>query len=488
MSEDINKNKWEIQSEHNKGPDLFSIVEETLENTANILEAKIIEAMKQDPSIVDALHKALGVIQKDKKNSIDHPRNREFAPYTVPLKDIATDVKNFQNRRKPYSEYSAQGIVDAVKRWEFKWEMFNPALLRRGSDWILYVLAGHSRHEAFKRLSTTYKDDLDVQTYCKQHNCDFNNLPSLILNDINFEDARMVALMSNALATAETDVERSDVYRHMRIMGKEKKHIEEFWKTCEKNNRSRIRALSYLASNGLAMDTLYAFETGEESNHVIKKVTHRIGELRRRTPEVSNVHENELFKRLLNAWVYGKNKNKWEIHTKEDFIDIIQRHIQQLKIHDEFSPEKLLNMDKIKDISYVMKYYYGTLSAYRTRKNALMKEFHASRRKISKLKTMTSVTEETRSIFNSLEEKLKISLKAINKVEDVSMATDLLFDAVEVCLTPDEEIARCEKLQTAILEEIKRIEVEYYKHRDKKDMFQDMSKTVKTMDFTIGEE
>lgn len=72
--------------------------------------------MKQDPSIVDALHKALGVIQKDKEHSIDHPRNREFAPYTVPLKDIATDVKNFQNRRKPYSEYSAQGIVDAVKR------------------------------------------------------------------------------------------------------------------------------------------------------------------------------------------------------------------------------------------------------------------------------------------------------------------------------------------------------------------------------------
>lgn len=135
-----------------------------------------------------------------------------------------------------------------------------------------------------------------------------------------------------------------------------------------------------------------------------------------------------------------------------------------------------------------MKYYYGTLSAYRARKNALMKDFHDSRRKISKLKTMTSVTEETRSILNSLEEKLKISLKAINKVEDVSMATDLLFDAVEVCLTPDEEIARCEKLQTAILEEIKRIEVEYYKHRDKKDMFQDMSKTVKTMDFTIGEE
>jgi hypothetical protein len=53
-------------------------------------------------------------------------------------------------------------------------------------------------------------------------------LPSLILNDIDFDDAKMVALMSNALATAETDVERADVYRHMRMMGRDKKSIEEF--------------------------------------------------------------------------------------------------------------------------------------------------------------------------------------------------------------------------------------------------------------------
>jgi len=79
------------------------------------LEAEIIEAMKQDPNIVVELYKALNVIQKDKADNIEYTRIRNFAWHRVPLADISTDIKNFQNRRKPYSEYSAQGIVDAVK-------------------------------------------------------------------------------------------------------------------------------------------------------------------------------------------------------------------------------------------------------------------------------------------------------------------------------------------------------------------------------------
>jgi len=71
--------------------------------------------MQKDPSIVAELHKALSVIQKDKEDNIEYTRIRNFAWHRVPLSDISTDIKNFQNRRKPYSEYSAQGIVDAVK-------------------------------------------------------------------------------------------------------------------------------------------------------------------------------------------------------------------------------------------------------------------------------------------------------------------------------------------------------------------------------------
>ena len=484
MTEDINKKIWGDQSEYHQGSDLFSITDETSKNTVEILEAEIIEAMKQDPNIVVELYKALNVIQKDKADNIEYTRIRNFAWHRVPLADISTDIKNFQNRRKPYSEYSAQGIVDAVKTWEFKWKMFTPALLWRKDDGILYVLAGHSRYEAFKRLSTTYKDDEAVNGYCEKHNCDFEDLPSLILNDIDFDDAKMVALMSNALATAETDVERADVYRHMRTMGRDKKSIEEFWKKCEKSNRSRVRSFSHLAPNGMAMDMLYAFETGEDTNYVIKRISYWIGELRRKNPEISDIHEGELFDRLLNKWVYGKNKNKWEINKMDIFIDIIEKHIQQMKAHNEFSADQPLNIAKIKDISYVMKYYYETLQSYRSRKWVLMQDFHASRRRISQLKATTDISDEKRTMLAKLEEQFQTSFKAINECEDVHTATNILFDATEVYLNPDEEIARCEKIQAAIIKEIQDIEQKYYMHRGKKDSFQNAGKTVMKLDFT----
>jgi len=101
-------------------PDLFSVEEhpsKTLLVTKNSSEkiGEILNAMDQNPSIVEELHNALMVIQKDKADNIPYPRIRNFARHRVPLCDISTDIKNFQNRRKPYSEHSAQGIVDAVK-------------------------------------------------------------------------------------------------------------------------------------------------------------------------------------------------------------------------------------------------------------------------------------------------------------------------------------------------------------------------------------
>ncbi|MEI8008217.1 MAG: hypothetical protein WCI00_01910 [bacterium] len=110
MTECINKKTRENQSEHHQGSDLFSI---TKNSSKEMLE--ILEAMKEDPNIVTELYKALNVIQKDKADNIEYTRIRNFAWHRVPLADISTDIKNFQNRRKPYSEYSAQGIVDAVK-------------------------------------------------------------------------------------------------------------------------------------------------------------------------------------------------------------------------------------------------------------------------------------------------------------------------------------------------------------------------------------
>jgi hypothetical protein len=43
-----------------------------------------------------------------------YEKDLSLAPYKIPLKDINLDLKNFQNRKKPYSEYSVKNIIDSV--------------------------------------------------------------------------------------------------------------------------------------------------------------------------------------------------------------------------------------------------------------------------------------------------------------------------------------------------------------------------------------
>jgi hypothetical protein len=71
----------------------------------------------------------------------------------------------------------------------------------------------------------------------------------MIMDDITFESAKFIALMSNALATIESDTERAEIYRSFRQLGESKKFIEEFGRKCEKSNRPRIESYSFLNPN-----------------------------------------------------------------------------------------------------------------------------------------------------------------------------------------------------------------------------------------------
>lgn len=192
------------------------------------------------------------------------------------MDDISVDLKNFQNRRTPYSEYSVQGIIDAIRSGTFKKALFAPCILWKSPKGENFILAGHSRNEAFLRLRELYKTDTQIQERCHTHDYCFDELPCLYVNDINFEDAKTIALMSNALATAEMDVERANVYRCMAEIGKTHQEIESFGRKCEKSNRYRIRAYSYLAENGMATDALYRFDTGNEQNYILKRLSYRL--------------------------------------------------------------------------------------------------------------------------------------------------------------------------------------------------------------------
>lgn len=142
--------------------------------------------------------------------------------------------------------------------------------------------------------------------------------------------------------------------------------------------------------------------------------------------------------------------------------------MEALKLKDEFAPDRLLNINKVKDLSYIMQQYSKTLKQYTAKKQVLLDDFHTIRRQMSKLKATKDISPEKRKTIEDLEKKLQVSLQALNKSEDIRVATDMLFDEQEVFLTPDEELQRIEKIQTTILDAIQKIEEEYYTLKNKK--------------------
>lgn len=138
-----------------------------------------------------------------------------------------------------------------------------------------------------------------VKAVEKKFNFSFSCISGVIMDDIDSYDARFIALMSNALATIETDTERADIYRTFRELHKEKAFIEEFGRKCEKSNRPRIEAYSFLNRNGLTIQALENFENNLDDSNIIKRVALWIGNIRKKRPELSNIHENELVEWLL---------------------------------------------------------------------------------------------------------------------------------------------------------------------------------------------
>ncbi len=97
------------RSRAKKGSDISSITKKFSKEALGVFDAI------KNPEIATELYKVLTVIQKDKEDGIDYHRIRNFAYHRVLLGHIHIDTQSFQNRRTPYSEYSVQGIVEAVK-------------------------------------------------------------------------------------------------------------------------------------------------------------------------------------------------------------------------------------------------------------------------------------------------------------------------------------------------------------------------------------
>lgn len=400
--------------------------------------------------------------------------NIDYAPREIPLDQIFMDLKNFQNRKKPYSEHSVQNIIDAVLNWNFDFRIFNPIIVWKNSqDNKLYILSWHSRYEAFKRLSTEYKDYPKVIEFQKKTWYDFGNILCMIMDDISFHDARMISLISNALATIESDTERAEIYRNFRQLWQNKKFIGEFWRRCEKNNRPRIEAYSYLNPDGDVIGSLDIFENNTDEIHIIKRIAKWIWLLRMKHPELSDIHENELFDRLINKWWYG-NKDS-QINSQSKFIDVVSKHLEEIKNKWSFSVDSKLNILKIQYLSNAMREYYKLLDELDKEKQKAISEFHLLRRNLNKRIVNDVGDDKLEQLKIQITNDLGVVLDKLSVLEQIQ---PFIFDIRDFI---DENNAK--KVLKNIISHINRLEQDYYKLKLRRNRFVEASKSEITLNF-----
>lgn len=246
----------------------------------------------------------------------------------VPLEDIHIDTRLFQGRQKEYSERSVANIVNDVRAGRFLWENLDPITLWANTAGKLYLLSGHSRYEAFRRLA-----EFGESAQGKA----FTRIPAKILKNVPVDVAQTVALESNTLSTKETDVERATYYRKLRQDGAQEKTILETIKKNEGKNWTNIYAYTFLSPNGATWSTLKQFGESEDSSAKTAQTLARwIGQARRQFTDLTNENEQELYAFLFQDGGYGTGPR--QVNSENIFLEKVREWTFGLQ------PGELLNI------------------------------------------------------------------------------------------------------------------------------------------------
>ena len=276
--------------------------------------------------------------EKPKPQAPKAKKNTKVAQYTgvktIPLSDLYTDEKRFQNRKK-LNEEIVENIVN-----NFKPTDLDPLVVwydkKQGKT---FVLAGHHRFEALKRLK-------------------HKNVPVKFANDDYPTEAdaiRYAKEISNANRTLEEPYERAAIYRKYREEGYSEKEINDK-AALEGKNRSYILNLSCLNPKGATMSTLVQFSQTQSKadKNEAERIADWIGQARRNAPELTDAHEKEMFDFLMN-----KEASK-RTTTKVKFLEYVRA------CWNPFEPTAPLNLARMKYQSEGEKQYDEEVERYKT--------------------------------------------------------------------------------------------------------------------------
>lgn len=290
----------------------------------------------------------------------------------IDLNKISTNTKLFQNRDNEFSERSVFNIINAVNAKTFNWQELDPILLFRDKDDIfgqLYILSGHSRTEAFRRLSSqkiVYRGRA------------FNQIPAKIITT-TLEEARKIAKRSNTLNTSETDIERAKFYRELRQEenGISFNRLEKISKEREGDEWLYRVNLSYLNPAGNALSALRLLQNAtEQENRTVRTLADWTGESRRLFPQLRNSHENEIFDWLLTE-AYGTKQGQFT--NKKKFLARLEQSIDKIS----FDANKPLNLKRALQRSPIEEEYYKQLEEAKRELKEAKDELESKRKELA---------------------------------------------------------------------------------------------------------
>lgn len=208
-----------------------------------------------------------------------------------PINEIYTDPRRFQNRVDAFSEASAERVAAS-----FDPNRFDPIVVWQDkNDGRTYVLSGHSRLEGMKRRGAQW-------------------IAARFFQGSEPEAIQFARVYANRAATAESVLEDLTAYRLMK-QGNEAKGIKAV-KQAELNRTfpgkaAKLDAWIYLDPKGKFLTALSGPDRSEFP--FIERTAMWAGELRRAYPDMTNVHERDLFHFLYAGG--GLRLNKDELFT-----------------------------------------------------------------------------------------------------------------------------------------------------------------------------
>jgi len=321
----------------------------------------------------------------------------------VPLTKIQSKPEWFQNRADAYSTRSVEAIVAAVMSGRFVWTNFDPIQLWKGPGGILYILSGHSRKEAFKRLA-------DMGTVYQGRT--FDTIPAKVETNLSLPEAQQVARESNTLSTPETALERAQYYRNLKSTGEfTMRQLEESAKRTEGRNANKVLAFSFLNTGGKTFAALQALQTADATSFAnIETIAQWVGNARKTLPMLTNAHEDELYDWLVTGGGYGTKSG--QINSEGAFKAELQKIVMKRTEFGVFDQANPLNIQSARYASPVEAEYNAQLDRLRFDIAELEKEKREKLKRYAKEAT----PEQLRQILAPIEAGLRVKGQELQRL------------------------------------------------------------------------